>query len=193
MRNSLSFPRVLLVSWVLLSAIALAAIKVKTDHDPTFDFSKARTWAWNENEAGRVIMARTADDRPEEVKSRAEPVIKDAVATQLARRKLVPAGAEAPDLTVAYSLLITLGTSAQYVGQFAPSVPEWGLVPFSGATQALRGIEQGSLLLDMTAGGKVVWRGAAQAEIKPGMTADKRHRLIQDAVREVLTRYPPRK
>jgi hypothetical protein len=188
-----SLTGLILASWVLLFTTAHAGIKVKTDHDPAFDFTKPRTWAWNDKEAGRVIMARTADDRPEEVKERAEPVIKAAVATELARRKLQPAGTEAPDLTVTYSLLITVGVSAQVIGQFAPSVPEWGLVPFSGATQALRAIEQGSLLLDMSANNKTVWRGAAQAEIKPGMTAEKRHKLIQDAVRDLLGRYPPRK
>lgn len=192
MRGSPSLTGLLLGGWVLLFATAHAGIKVKTDHDPTFDFKKARTWAWNEKEAGRVIMARTADDRPEEVKQRAEPVIKDAVTAALARRKLQPAGTDAPDLTVTYCLLITLGSSAQVIGQFAPSVSEWGLVPFSGATQALRGIEQGSLLLDMSANNKTVWRGAAQAEIKPGMTAENRHKLIQEAVRDLLGRYPPR-
>jgi len=193
MRKFFSLTGLLLGSWVLLFTTAHAGIKVKTDHDPAFDFKNARTWAWNDKEAGRVIMARTADDRPEEVKERAEPVIKAAVATELARRKLQPAGTDAPDLTVTYCLLITLGMSAQTMGQFVPTTGEWGLVPFSGATQALRGVEQGSLLLDMSANNKTVWRGAAQAEIKLGMTAEKRHKLIQDAVRDLLDRYPPRK
>ena len=39
---------------------------------------------------------------------------------------------------------------------------------------------------------KVVWRGVAQAEIKPGMTTEKRRQLIQEAVRELLAKYPPK-
>ena len=39
----------------------------------------------------------------------------------------------------------------------------------------------------------MVWRGVAQAEIKPEMTPDKRQKLLQDAVREVLERFPPKK
>jgi hypothetical protein len=79
------------------------------------------------------------------------------------------------------------------VGQFAPAVAQWGLPPFSGATQALRTFDQGSLVLDISANDRMVWRGAAQAEIKLGLTVEKRHQLIREAVRELLDRYPPRK
>jgi hypothetical protein len=192
MRHPPSLIPLLLAGCVLFLSTAHAAIKVKTDHSQTFDFKKPRTWAWDDEGAGRVIMARTADDHPEEVKERAEPIIKEAVATELARRRLQPAGAAKPDLEVTYYLLITIGNSAQYIGQFVPSVPEWGLPPFSGATQALRVLDQGSLLLDITANDNVVWRGLAQAEIKPGMTVEKRHQLIRDAVKDVLGKYPPR-
>jgi hypothetical protein len=182
----------LLCGCVLLVATVHAGIKVKTDHDKAFDFKKPRTWAWNDKGAGQVLMARTADDRPDEVRERAEPVIKDAVAAELARRKLQPAAGGAPDLEVTYYLLITIGNSAQYVGQFAPAVAQWGLPPFSGATQSLRTFDQGSLVLDISANDRMVWRGAAQAEIKPDLTVEKRHRLIREAVRELLDRYPPR-
>lgn len=181
----------LLLAGCVLAVTAQAAIKVKTDHDPSFDFTKARTWAWNASEAGRVVLARSASDRPEELKARAEPVIMAAVATELARRKLQPAATGAPDLTVSYSLLITAGTRAQVMGQFVPSTTEWGLLPFSGATQALRAIEQGSIVLDMTANDKIVWRGVGQAEIKLEMSTERRRKLIEDAIRDVLAKYPP--
>jgi hypothetical protein len=45
-----------------------AAMKVKTQRDRTFDFTKISTWQWNDGEPGRVIMARTADDDPEAVR-----------------------------------------------------------------------------------------------------------------------------
>lgn len=192
MRRPSTVLGLLLCGCVLLLATVHAGIKVKTDHDKAFDFKKPQTWAWNDTGAGQVIMARTADDRPDEVRERAEPVIKDAVAAELARRKLQPAANGGPDLEVTYYLLITVGNSAQYVGQFAPAVAQWGLPPFSGATQSLRTFDQGSLVLDISAEDRMVWRGAAQAEIKLGLTVEKRHQLIRDAVRELLDRYPPR-
>ncbi len=189
--SGLSF--VLAVSVLFLSTVH-AAIKVKTDFDPLFDFTKPQTWAWDDKGAGRVIMARTASDDPEELKGRAEPVIKDAVAAELAKRKLVPASTGTPaDLEVTYYLLITVGMNAQYMGQFLPAVAAWGLPPFNAATQAVNVMEQGSLVLDLMANNQVVWRGVAQAEIKSGLTTEKRRQLIQDAAKELLEKYPPKK
>ena len=54
-------------------------------------------------------------------------------------------------------------------------------------------MNQGSLVLDLSAKGHVVWRGVAQAQIKPGCAdGKKREALLRDAVREVLKRYPPK-
>jgi hypothetical protein len=54
-------------------------------------------------------------------------------------------------------------------------------------------IEQGSLVLDLSAKGQVVWRGVGQAKIQMGLEQNKRAALIREAVREVLKRYPPKK
>ena len=182
----------LLAVSVLFIGTVHAKMKVKVESDPAFDFTKPQTWSWDDKGAGRVIMARTASDDPEELKGRAEPVIKDIVTTELAKRKLQPAGTGTPDLEVTYYLLITVGMNAQYMGQFLPSVAMWGLPPFNAATQAVNVVEQGSLVLDIMADNKVVWRGVAQAEIKPGMPTEKRRQLIQEAVRELLAKYPPK-
>ena len=177
---------------VLFLSTVHAGMKVKADYDKLFDFTKPQTWAWDDKGAGRVILARTATDDPEELKGRAEPVIKDAVSAELAKRKLLPAGTGAPDLEVAYYLLVSVGMNAQYMGQFLPAVTAWGLPPFNAATQAVNVVEQGSLVLDIMADNKVVWRGVAQAQIKPGMATEKRRQLIQDAVKELLAKYPPK-
>jgi hypothetical protein len=179
----------------LLATVALgAAVKVKTEHDKTIDFSKLQTWAWNDDGAGDVKMARTKDDDPEAVRKRAEPIIMDAVATELSSRGLrLAAAGSPPDLELTYYLLITLGSAAQTMGQFVPTVPEWGLPPFTGATQSFRLVEQGSIVLDLSANDVMVWRGVAQAEIKPGQDQQKRQELIRKAVRELLKRYPPKR
>jgi hypothetical protein len=177
-----------------LGAPGLAAVKVRTEFNKTFDFSKSRTWAWNDLGAGEVKMARTADDDPEVVRKRAEPVIRQSVEAELPNRGLQQAGTGvAPDLEVKYYVLITVGTQSQQVGQFLPAVSLWGIPPFSGPTQSYQIIEQGSLVFDISANNEVVWRGIGQAQLKPGQTAEKRAELIREAVREILKHYPPKK
>ncbi len=183
--------------FVAAAAVALtvasgtAAVKVRADHDKAFDFGQAQTWAWNAK-GSQVILARTPDDDPDRVRELAEPIIFSAVTAEMPRRGLKPAS-ETPDLTLTYYLLLTVGSSAQTAGQFLPATVGWGLPPFLAQTTSLEVVQQGSLVLDLTASDRVVWRGVADAQIKMGLTQEKRASIIREAVREILKRYPPKK
>jgi hypothetical protein len=143
----------------------IADIKVNVNFDKTFDFKQARTWSWNPNGAGQVVVGRTKDDDPETVRQRAEPVILDEVSKQLPRRGLKPATG-AGDLTLTYYVLLTVGQSSQTLGQFLPSVAAWGLPPFPASTTSLEVIEQGSLVIDQ-AGVRSKEAGGASARRCP--------------------------
>ena len=185
---------------VLLTALAAAsfclavhpdigAVKVNINFEKTFDFKQARTWGWNP-EGGQVIVGRTKDDDPETVRQRAEPIIFDEVSKQLPRRGLQQATGT-PDLTLTYYLLLTVGSSSQTLGQFLPSTAQWGLPPFSASTTSLEMIEQGSLVIDMSANGRLVWRGVGEAKIKLDFDQKKREALLREGVRDLLRRFPP--
>ena len=176
-----------------LAAHVTAAVKVKTQFTKSFDFTKVKTWSWHEGGPGEVKMALTADDNPELVKQRAEPIIMEAVGATLPQRGLAAAAPGVPaDVNIKYYVLITIGTDAQTFGQFLPAVTAWGVPPFTGATQSYSVIEQGSLVLDISANKEVVWRGIGQAELKPGQTQEKRAALIRAAVADILKKYPPK-
>ncbi len=171
----------------------LAAMKVKTQGDPKFDFATVKTWQWNDSGMGQVFMARTAEDDPEALRVRAEPIIVDAVATELAGRGIQRGEAATADVRVIYYLLITVQSNAQVVGQFLPSTLQWGLPPIPAATQSLKIIEQGSLVLDFSSGSRLVWRGVANAELKPAQPLEKREARVREAVREIVKRIPRKK
>jgi hypothetical protein len=183
-----------LVAVAVIAAVqvGVAAIKVQIDLDKAFDFSKVNSWAWGVPEAGWVMAARTPTDDPDAIKRRAEPIIMDAVVAEIASRGLTPA-AYTPDVTVKYYLLLSMGDQAQTIGQFLPGSSAWGMPPFLASTQSLKIIQQGSLAIDFSANGAIVWRGVAAAEIKPDLSDDKRAALIREAVREILKRYPQKK
>ena len=82
--------------------------------------------------------------------------------------------------------------TAQTMGQFLPATTAWGLPPFAQATQSLKMMNQGSLVLDLSAKGVVVWRGVAQAKIEFGAEDKKREALLREGVRDLLRRYPPK-
>jgi Domain of unknown function (DUF4136) len=177
----------------VIVAVQSGAAKVKTraDFDKTFDFQQAHTFGWTST-AGHVIAARTPDDDPEAIRKMVEPVIMNAVSAEMPQHGLTAAAA-APDLTLTYYLLLTVGSSAQTMGQFLPPVAQWGLPPFAPTTTAIKVIQQGALVLDLASKGEVVWRGVGEAEIKIGLETAKRAELTREAVQEILKKYPPKK
>jgi len=180
------------IALLALSVQAVSArLDVKVDFDKSFNFKAVRTWGWHADGPGEVKMARTQTDNPEAMTKIAEPPIVDAVTLEMTRLGLQQAPSD-PDLAVHYYLLLTTNQSAQTIGQFVPSTMAWGLPLFPQATQSLKVLNQGALVLDLSAKGRVVWRGVAQAQLKPDTELKKREALLREGVRDLLKKYPPK-
>ena len=171
--------------------VGLEGVDVNVEHDKAFDFKSARSWAWNPERAGDVIMARTQADDPAETKRRAEPLIMDAVETEMKRRGMQRAAAQ-PDLVLTYYLLLATNMTAQTIGQFLPATTAWGYMLTAPATQSIKMMNQGALVLDLSAKGVVVWRGVAQARVAFEADDKKREAILREGVRDLLKRYPPK-
>jgi hypothetical protein len=183
--------RVVLVVAIVAAAgmLAEARVDVRVAFDKTFDFKSVRTWGWHTEKKGEVMMARTQKDDPDALRKRAEPLIIDAVTTELAKLKIQPSTTE-PQLTLTYFLLLTTNTSAQTVGQFLPATLEWGLPPFDAATQSLKLMNRGSLVFDLNAKDKIVWRGVADAKVDVYANDQEREKTLREAVRDLIKKYP---
>jgi hypothetical protein len=183
--------------WVAAAIVAFGvrtvlAVDVKIDFDKAFDFKNVKTWDWDPASRGDVKMARTQADNPEAIRQQAEPIIVDAVGTEMKARGLQPSNGAQPDVIVRYFLLLSTNTNAQTMGQFLPATVDWGLPLFAPATQSLDIKNAGSLVLDLSGKSSVVWRGVAQAQIKVDSTPKKRESLLREAVRELIKRFPPK-
>jgi hypothetical protein len=177
------------------TTIAIAGVKVQSQRDPAFDFSRLKTWAWNPSGPGSVKVWVTADSKSEPVQRQYEPVIMQAVEDELARRGFTRASGTQPDFNVTYYVLVTLGSASQEMGQFLPAVTQWGLPPFTPQTTALRVYPQGTLVLDIASPDpmSVVWRAVAQAEVDLEKTDAERAARIQNVVRDVVAKVPRKK
>jgi hypothetical protein len=172
----------------LMFHVVLEGVSVKVEFDKMFNFKTVRTWAWSPAGAGDVRMARTKDDDPDAMKKRMEPIILEAVAAEMTRNGLKEG--TPPDITVAYFVLLSTNMSAQTVGQFLPATAAWGLPLFAPATQSLKIMNQGSLVIDLSANANVVWRGVAEAKIEIGTDEKRREAVVREAVRDLLRKYP---
>lgn len=182
----------------MIALVEAAKIKVKAEPDPLYDFATVKTWAWDAD-AGDVIMARTQRDDPAPLKARIDPLIRKYVAAAMMKKGLSEASGGTPDVHLHYYVLITVGQSGQYMGQFLPAVPYWGLPAFSaGATTSLSVVTKGSLVLDALLPGtvgerKVIWRGIAESTVGDGDSTAEREARIRDATAGLVQKFPLQK
>jgi hypothetical protein len=185
---------------VVLAGIPLmAGVKVKVLNDKTFNFEGLKTYAWRLDGVEPVKMLQSSDttgDNPAQIRKNLEPIILAAVDRELGKKGFtrVEAGKAQPDLYLDYYVLIGPGVSSQYHGQFVGAVPAWGLPDFVMSTSALTVYEQGSLIVDIVsvAQKQAVWRGAAEAKIDRRRTPEERQGIIDDAVTQMLQKFPPK-
>ena len=181
--------------WLAAGATFEAAkIKITVEHHQTYAFDTVRTWDWSLDGPGEVKLATTAEADPERLRQKVEPVLVPAIERELLARGLQKVSAS-PDVFVHYYVLVTVGQSSQYMGQFIPSTPEWGVPIVIGGTTALRAYPIGTVLIDVVAPAlkSVVWRGAAQAEVDLDKKPEERRVRLEQAVRDMLKRFPPKK
>jgi len=175
---------------IVLAEPTLARVDVKIDFDKTFNFQAVRTWRFDPAGNGEVKMARTQKDDPDAVKAVVDPILVETINGEMQRIKLQTS--EKPDLIVRYFLLLSTDQTAQTMGQFLPGTVSWGLPPFQQTTQSLKVMNQGALVIDLAGGGNVVWRGVAQAKLKPDTDFKKREAILREGVRDLLKRFPPK-
>jgi hypothetical protein len=179
-----------------VATIEAAKIKVKTAADPDVDFAAVTTFAWDD-EPGKVIMARTQSDDPEALRAFVDPRIRKYVEQELATKgRTLTSGT--PDVQLHYYVLVTINTNSQYMGQFLPTVPSWGLPPFDAGTTALEVVTKGSLVLDAMLPGKpdqrpVVWRGIASSTVEDTDAPAVRDKRLREAAQELIKRFPLKK
>ena len=189
--------RAMIVAMVCVATLAVveaAKIKTRAEPDPTFDFSTVHTFAWDED-AGDVKMARTPTDDPAVIKQRVDPLIRKYVEAEMAKKKLTVASSGTPNVHLHYYVLVTIGDNSQFMGQFLPAVPYWGLPPFGASTTSLNIVTKGSLVLDALLPGKigerrVVWRGIAESTVEDADSDQVRQARIEKAAAELVKRFP---
>ena len=174
------------------ATVVMAKTKIQIQSKPDFDYAGLKTWAWNPGGPGDVKVWVTAESKSEPVKRQYEPVLMTAVEDELAKLGLTKASGAPPNFLVTYYLLVTVGADAHQMGQFLPSVTQWGLPPFTSQTTALSVYPMGTLVIDVASPDvdHVVWRAVAQAEIDLEKTEAQRIVRIKSVVHDVLAKLP---
>jgi hypothetical protein len=168
-------------------ASGCATVSVKTDFDPTVDFSQYRSF---ELIGGELLVNGRSDDTNTLVKDR----IRDAITTELVSKgfQAVESGG---DLMVAYVAGARTVTEVEAIGPYRPGFgPYWS--PRGWWWPAYydwwtRTYTKGTLVIDLMDAGtkKLVWRAYAGADV----TAPDAKDLIAKAVHKAFAKFPPKR
>ena len=165
---------------------ACAQMDIKTDFDPSVDYSDYRTYAWLSESQG-ITGDRRIDD------PLLDTHVRTAVEERLSIQGFQKHTADQPDFFIAYRAVLK--------DKWNPPGLEPYSAPFSVKSSGSWGVDtlrvgqyaDGTLLLHMFDGATkdLVWQGSAQAEVE--LTSDPREtEKIKEAVRRILEQFPPK-
>jgi hypothetical protein len=153
---------------------------VAYDYNKQIDFGKYKSYDWMPVPASasidELVIAR----------------IKKAVDADLSAKGLVET-TQNPDFLIAMHIGKKHRVQVEQWGYGYYGAPGyWGGYWGPGGVSTYQ-YEEGSLILDFVDAGskKLFWRGAAKAEVQNVNTPEKSEKLINEAVKKILSKYPP--
>lgn len=180
--------------FLAVTAVTLEAVKTRIERDPKFDFKTLTSFVWNPGGPGQVKVWVSAESKSEPVQRQYEPVIMQAIESELGKRGYAAGTSVAPDFHVTYYVLVTAGNSSQQMGQFLPTNAQWGIPLWSPNTSALTFYPQGTLVIDAAsmATGKLFWRGVAEARVEVQNSEAERSKRLRDIIKDLISKFPKR-
>lgn len=179
----------------LAGVSAMAKVKIEVKHDKSVDFKPLKTWDWQPESKNPVRATAAEVGDLEAARRMVEPPIVTAVERELAKKGYRRDTSGNADFLVAWHVAIGAGLNESLMGQYYGDLTGWGPPTIGGGpTTYLRIYEQGALVLDivMPKVKSVVWWGSATAELKRENTPAERAKRIDDAVKKLLEKFPPK-
>lgn len=159
---------------------------VQFDYDQKTDFSQLQAYDWLPTPEGANINDISVER------------VKKAVNAEL-KAKGFQLSSQNPDFMIAEHMGAEEKVQINNWGYtYGPYDGYWGGHWGRGGSGASRGVseyryEEGTLILDFvdTETNKLIWRGAAKAEIDRVNTPEKKDKLVAEAVQKILANFPP--
>lgn len=174
-----------ILSILVLSALAgCTSISVYVEHDPAEAFAGLNSYQW-------ATPTRTVAGDPHTDDPILDARIRYIVDAEFAARGYRMLADGAPDFLVGYHASTREKTQV------------WALDDYYGYSRYSRygrgrstvyTYEEGALILDISTADthRLIWRAWARAVVDPGDTQQQRDRVLADAVRKMLDKFPPR-
>lgn len=177
---------------VMLSACS--TIEVSSEYDESIRFSDLKNYLWMPKKSKGQAEFST---RYKFLDSQIRAVVDSELTGKGYERQAVGT----PDFFIRYSVWVESKTSDDALGHWAGWAPRIGPVdeglqsnPGVWRTSRENDYEQGTLLLIISDGEtrRAIWRGTAQARVLSSETKEEQGKKINEAVKKILARFPPK-
>jgi Domain of unknown function (DUF4136) len=175
-------PQFVFLALFLLVSVNLFAIKVSYDYDPSFDFSKFRTY-------------QLIDVKDSKVDPLTDQKIKQAINNTMSKKGFSQDDSS-PDLYLAYQFGVQKEqrvnpTTAVGWGWFPWDGPGMGMATAPATTST---IDIGTLVINLVnaSNKKLVFRSQGTDTLDPSKDSGKNYQKIQQAVEKILNHFPPK-
>jgi hypothetical protein len=160
-----------------------STMQIATDYDVEADFVGLKTYDW-------LPRPETASADPRINSTLLESRVHNAVDAELAAKGYVKDASGSPDFLVGYHVAVQSQIDVYSMNEFYGYHRGWG---WGRSDVHVYEYDQGSLILDVVDPGTkhLLWRGGAEAEVRPSASPEQREERIQKAVRKILERFPP--
>lgn len=178
-----------IIGLAVLALSACSSMKNSWDFDPGVNFTQYKTYAW---------VVKKTDDAGYHLDGLMDQRVRDAVNTQLSQKGFTKADAASADVLINYLTKVdkkinvdTFNTNFGYNPYYGPG---WGWGGNMQTQTTVREYEVGTLIIDMVDNktGKLVWRGSVADTIRDKNTPEERVAIINEAITNVMTNYPPK-
>jgi len=178
---------------VLATVVSCSSVRTRYDFDPATDFSRWRTFAWYD---GEPIPA--GDPRVDSPLLHGRIVA--AVEQVLGEQGFEQVGPDVvPDFYVNYNLSTTQRLQMRTINQsyrHGSSRHSWGSSGWGGVSWSQTRVDEvaeGTLVIDFldVAARQLAWRGTGTRRLSGDPSADRITRRVNEAVDEILRRFPP--
>lgn len=188
----MNYPKGLLYLLLATLLTGCATMEITTDHDPTFNFSRLKSYDWLPNPQEYF-----GDHRIE--KEALEMRIKKAVDRKLAEKKYVKSTSTLPDFYIRYHAQLTKERQVVNVSDAPGMGGDWNdqrslrLYRQGGGKIANYSWDKGTLLIEVVnpENKKIIWIGTAAAKIDLYDSDAKKEERINRAVRKMFADFPP--
>lgn len=173
----------------LLVVSSCATVRVSVDYDPAYDFSRARSYAWLEDDASPSRDIRVNNDRIIER-------VRRAVEEGLAAKGYIQTDTSSADFWVRWlgkiERIRESGSGGHYVSPHGYG--GWGHDSLMGWTRAVaRDDEEGNLFVDILdpVQHRLIWRGTGTDRLMSNGGPETVTRGIYNTITAILASFPP--